>query len=1200
LLPQLADQMERERIRSALDRSMVVEAAAGTGKTTELVHRIVAVLAGGDARVDSIVAVTFTEKAAGELKLRMRAGLEEARHRARAGSRKHRHLEEALARLEEARVGTIHAFCADLLRERSIEAQVDPRFETMTEPEAERLFGRAFDSWLQQVLAHPPEGVRRSLRRSTRAPGPPSWAAREAAVPASVAAPDEGPVGRLRRAGWTLTAWRDFPAAWRRDPFDRVAQIDRIVQRLHAFEELSSRCARPERDNFYLDTQAVRQCSRDVRAAEAVRPRDEDGLEAAFVEFAQRRYERPRKGYGTRYAEGVSRQEVLEVYGQLHAAFRDFARAADADLAALLHAELREAIERYERLKERTGKLDFVDLLIRARDLIRDRDDVRSEFQRRFTHLFVDEFQDTDPLQAEILLLLAATDPHVTDWRQVDPVAGKLFLVADPKQSIYRFRRADLGIYLEVKELLQKHGAECVHLTTSFRSRPAIQQAVNSAFARVMDGNREAQQAAYVPLTSYRDDPDDQPTLVALPVPRPYGKRNVTKSAIDRSLPDAVAAFVEWLIQESGWSVSDRETGERVAVSARHVCLLLRRFDSFFMGDVTRGYVRALEARGIRHLLAGGRSFHEREEVETLRTALTAIEWPDDELALFATLHGSLFAIGDEELLEYRHRFGRLHPFRLPPELEPAGDDAARERLAPIVDAMALLARLHRRRNERPIAETIHLLLEATRAHAGFALRPSGEQVLANVLHVAEQARGYEREGGISFRGFVERLDEDAAGRRVTEAPILEEGSDGVRIMTVHKAKGLEFPVVVLADITANLTPFRANRWIAPVERLCAQRVAGWTPAELLEHEEEELQRDAAEGVRIAYVAATRARDLLVVPAVGDGAAATDGWISPLNAAIYPAKAQWTNAFSAPGCPELGDDSVLERPFDLAMDTHSVRPGRHTLHAQPMRLEGEEPSSVAGSIAPGRYDVVWWDPAQLRLDVPATFGIRQEELLGKDADPARVDADTQSHLAWEQARAAALERASVPTRRVQTATERARREVLRRVQSPGAPEPEVDLVQLPVERMRPSGPRFGALVHTVLALVPLDAARDRIDEVTALQARILGATTEESAAAGRAVFDVLRHPLLARARRAASVGMCRRETPVAYLHSDGTLLEGVVDLAFLEEGCWIVVDFKTDQELEQQLSVYEQQIAVYAEAIAAATGQPTRSILMRV
>ena len=266
--------------------------------------------------------------------------------------------------------------------------------------------------------------------------------------------------------------------------------------------------------------------------------------------------------------------------------------------------------------------------------------------------------------------------------------------------------------------------------------------------------------------------------------------------------------------------------------------------------------------------------------METIRTALTAVEWPDDELSVFATLRGALFSIGDEELMEFRHRFHRLHPFRLPPE-PPA------EHLTPVCDALELLGKLHRRRNRFPVADTINMLLASTRAHAGFALRPSGEQALANVLHVAEQARGYERSGGISFRGFIEQLMQDAASGRASEAPILEEGSDGVRIMTVHKAKGLEFPVVVLADITANLTMSTASRVIDPRRGLCAVRIAGWSPKELLDNEPAELERDAAEGVRLSYVAATRARDLLVVPAVADGPFKI-GWVSPLNQAIYP------------------------------------------------------------------------------------------------------------------------------------------------------------------------------------------------------------------------------------------------------------------------------------------------------------------------
>ena len=159
---------------------------------------------------------------------------------------------------------------------------------------------------------------------------------------------------------------------------------------------------------------------------------------------------------------------------------------------------------------------------------------------------------------------------------------------------------------------------------------------------------------------------------------------------------------------------------------------------------------------------------------------------------------------------------------------------------------------------------------ESTRAHVGFALEHGGEQVLANVAHVGDLARRYEAEGGLSFRGFIDELQEQAQSGEAGEAPILEEGSDGVRLMTVHKAKGLEFPIVILADMTARLRASVASRAIDSDRRVCAIRLAGCAPADLLEHEDEELLRDEAEGTRVAYVAATRARDLLVIPAVGD------------------------------------------------------------------------------------------------------------------------------------------------------------------------------------------------------------------------------------------------------------------------------------------------------------------------------------------
>jgi ATP-dependent exoDNAse (exonuclease V) beta subunit len=1156
VVPRLADHEAREIIANGLDRNLLVEAAAGTGKTTELVNRIVAVLADGRAQVDSIVAVTFTEKAAGELKLRMRAELENARSTAASDPARHDRLEKALARLEEARVGTIHGFCADLLRERSVEAEVDPKFETMTEGEAERVYSEAFRFWLQEKLEDPPEGVRRSLRRT------------------SYSQSGEGPVGRLRLAGWTLAEWRDFPAPWRRPSFPREARVDELVERVHAFADLTGDPAKRS-DNFYLDTERARRLSRELRTAEGVRGRDYDGVEAALIELGSWKFGRPRKGYGKSYGEGVPRAQAHDAHRSLYEALVEFARDADADLAALLQHELLETIDRYERLKQRSGRLDFVDLLIRARNLIRDNDDVRADFQTRFTHVFVDEFQDTDPLQAEILLLLAADDAGTREWRDVSPAPGKLFLVADPKQSIYRFRRADVSIYLDVKRQLAACGAECLHLTTSFRAVPGIQNAVNTVFPAFMDGDPDSHQSEYVALSAFRDEVATQPSVVALPVPRPYGYRGVTKGAIEASLPDAVGAYVDWLLNHSGWTVTERENpGERVPITARHVCLLFRRLDSFFAGDVTRSYVQALEARGIRHLLVGGRSFHEREEVETIRTALSAIEWPDDELSVFATLKGSLFAIGDEELLEYRHLEGRrrpLHPLRRRREELPA-------HLAPIREALNLLGDLHRVRNRRPIAETINLLLESTRAHAGFALRPSGEQALANVLHVAEQARSYESSGGISFRGFLERLIEDAEGRKAGEAPILEEGSEGVRIMTVHKAKGLEFPVVVLADITADLARNTASRTIDSERKLCGVRIAGWAPADLLDAQEQEVRRDRAEGIRIAYVAATRARDLLVVPAVGDqrfgekrdddtGAVSPVGWVSPLNDAIYPPPAAWREADDAPGCPKFGKETTLDRPHDDGSFS-GVRPGRHG-------------------------DVVWWDPATLRLDAPPLYGVRREELMSKDAKEADVKSDVRRHTDWASERSEAIERAAAPSLRVQTATERAGLRTDSQV-------PDVEVIELPREAGRPAGPRFGALVHAVLATAPLGADADGVRRATELQARILGAAPDEIAATRRAVENVFAHPVMVRAQAAEARGDCRRETPVTFQEDDGTIVDGVVDLAFREEDRWTVIDFKTDRELEKELPVYRRQVGLYAEVIAAATGQGTSALLLSV
>ena len=672
-----------------------------------------------------------------------------------------------------------------------------------------------------------------------------------------------------------------------------------------------------------------------------------------------------RKGRGE-YGGGVAREDLAAQRDELLRWIEEFRARADADLAALLREEMQGLLEEYEERKQRLGKLDFVDLLCKVRDLLQDQPNVRQYLQRHFTHLFVDEFQDTDPVQVQILMHLGENDP-----------GGKLFLVGDPKQSIYKFRRADLALYRKVRDDLEARGVGFVTLRKSYRSVPNIQQFVNTAFETEMSGDVAEGHAEWAPLERHREEIPGHPSVIVLPVPKPY-KTRLAKEALAKSLPDAVAAFVHWIVNESGWK-NDR--GERYR--ERDIAVLFRK-RNWGKLDLTREVVRGLEARGVPHLVAGSKSFHNREEVETLRAALTAIEWPDDELNVYAALKGSLFGIADERLLLYRHQNGRLWPLK-----------STASEFPEIDEALALLGWLHRGRNHKAFAATVNDLLEATRAHAGFLLRPGGQQILANVTRVADLARTYEMSGGVSFRGFVEDLAAQANRGDAAEAPVLEEDSDGVRLMTLHSAKGLEFPVVILADLMTGLSRNEPEQYVNGDRKLCAMELLGCAPRELTDNAAEEARKERAEGVRVAYVAATRARDVLVIPAVGDEPFPTDSWLRPMNKAIYPARLNWRRSRVAEGCPEFGVSTVISRSMDYDQaEEFSVRPGV---------IQPEV----------GEHEVVWWDPFQLNL------GEEQNQTLWQDQKLKRIlEQDDGTSLAeyraWQSERTALLQEASRP------------------------------------------------------------------------------------------------------------------------------------------------------------------------------------------
>ena len=391
--------------------SYFFEASAGTGKTTRLIEQIVNCVASG-TRLERIVAVTFTHAAAGEMKLRLREEL------GRAG--------QSAADLELAFVGTIHSFCARLLRERPVEAGVDPRFEELAEEEASALFAMVFRRWVESRLSEPNPVLRRALTRLT-------WR-------------DDGegrdPLASLRNAAWTLIDWRDHPAGWSRRPFDRTAALNSIITGAREVADMR-REGRPA-DLLVKGLSPVAEFIARATRAQASGMRDDDTLESEAISLMRdTRYLRKGTGFLSRT---VTRDDLHDRWGNLALEIRRFRDAADADLAAGLRDELWELVDLYQDAKQRAGQLDFTDLILGAKALLQN-DEARRYFQGRFDRIFVDEFQDTDPVQAEVILLLAANDPTVRDWRETVPSPGKLFVVGDPKQSIYRFRRADVERY---------------------------------------------------------------------------------------------------------------------------------------------------------------------------------------------------------------------------------------------------------------------------------------------------------------------------------------------------------------------------------------------------------------------------------------------------------------------------------------------------------------------------------------------------------------------------------------------------------------------------------------------------------------------------------------------------------------------------------------------------------------------------------
>ena len=853
----LADQAARSRISRDLDRTFLVEAGAGSGKTKSLVDRMIALIAEGRATIQTMAAVTFTRKAAAQLRERFQVAIEQSlRGEAGEGERAwdveaRERLRAALRDLEQGFVGTIHSFCARLLRERPVECGVDPEFEEIEEID-DAVFREA--CW-QDHLA--------DVRVSS----------------------DELLTG-LDEVG--------LGPADLRDAFDVLAMYPEVTDPEPGREEPP-------------DYGAVRtELERFLDRAEAALPAERPPSGWDKLQFLMRRLFGRREKLGFKdprllmeslelleRTPGVTqkcwggKEKALDFCGT----YADFqARVVVPALTAWRehrHARalrfLAPAVAFYDARRRERAKLNFGDQLLLAARLLRENPEVRAYFQAKIRRILVDEFQDTDPIQAEILFYLAGADVHEQDWTRLRPVPGSLFLVGDPKQSIYRFRRADIDTYNLVKRLIVSGGGEVLPLVANFRSLDGIGRFVNGVFEPKPGGRAVFPvpatdiQAGFAPLVTRRRACGAAETGVFKnPVPKVPGDHDKPMAQADAA---SIAEFIDRAIA-GGLSVAGKgeDRRERLRPALAGDFLVLFRYKKNM--DI---YARSLEERGIPYEISGSDGFSESPDIAAIVTLLQALKDPANPVLAVAALRGIFFGVSDQDLLDHRAAGGALEFAGLAPPAGPAAE--------PVRRALVTLREWWGWTRTVPPSVVLERVLEASGLLGYLVSSEMGSSRAGDVLKLVEIVRSLETEGTTSFATVTDFIADPARLRDVEEISLRPGRRDAVRLMNLHKAKGLEAPVVILAHPagmkehepdkhifrTGASTPrgyflFKCRREGEYKARLISQPV-GWDnvaglAAEYLEAEEH----------RLMYVAATRARDALVISSYAVDQGAKKAW----------------------------------------------------------------------------------------------------------------------------------------------------------------------------------------------------------------------------------------------------------------------------------------------------------------------------------
>jgi ATP-dependent helicase/nuclease subunit A len=1151
---QLKDEEARRKIAEALEVNILVEAGAGSGKTTSLIKRMVNLIVRGRCRVEEMAAITFTRKAAAELREKFQDGLEK-KFRAAANPQLKQKLGEALLNLDRCFLGTIHAFCARLLRERPVEAGIDPGFEELDELQEAVFIDRAWQEYLLWVKLNRPELL--------------------SCVEKIGVSPED-----LKGFFQIFNGYPDVGVPLAGSP---VPDFSAALQYLKALlQKVSPFIPDPPHEDRYDALQ------KKIRGARRMLDKFDQGnpVYAARV-----------LSLFTGAPQIV--QKLWTDKEEAKNAREEFADFRESQAAPLLQAWwehcyyqivsfLLPGREFLAGFKDRHSVLGFNDLLFKAAQLLRESPAIREYFQLKYRCLLVDEFQDTDPLQSEVMFCLTGDDLHQKNWQKLSPKPGSLFVVGDPKQSIYRFRRADIATYNLVKKLIAAGGGKVLALTTNFRCLQPLEDFNNRVFGQLLAPQENRYQALFSPVDAWRKEGEGTACGVKiLPVDAGYTR----KEEIVRQDARQVASFIGQALQ-GRLSLARSQEEKRAGLTATPCpgdFLVILSYK-----DLMETYARALEEQRIPVTMTGGSSLAESPELHELLKLLQYLDDPDNRVLLIAVLKGLFFGISDEMLYRFKMGGGIFSPWA---PLPAAAESDLKEFLG---DAFSRLVLYLRWKESDPPAVVLARIIEDLGLVPFTLAQPLGERSCSYLYQVLEYTRQGEEACGDSFQQMVAQVESLLHTNVEEELELDASRGDCVRLMNLHKAKGLEAPVVILAHPCkrVEVSPDRIDSHIVrtgekPVGYFAFTQKKGYQSIKIAQppgweaYVAEEQKYLEAEKIRLLYVAATRARNLLIISTGG-----RDNRKNP-----------WRELLESPAVDHIETIEIKD-----TAETAATHPPAATLRTGEGRESGEggEPGETATAweellafreqlpqriAAASRRGWQRVQPSEVRFKVSRAAG----EAWGGDESGWEEGGPEKTGLIFgggpEEAAASV---APMPAGRWEAAS--AEKQQALPAEKPGA----VSVVA--------GGAEWGSLMHRALeALV-----KDRADlegfllaelEAFNLPAKLLSTVMQAlERFKGTALWQKIQAAGENKHTEVPFSLYVDENHPLYALFSKEVagrlpaLVNGVIDLVYRDAEGWVIVDYKTDRvadetALRRLLTQYTPQIYAYARAWENLTGE---------